>query len=254
LLAALGVGSFASLAAAQPSSGAILAYGPLANAVPTVGGTLLIVLSVLLMFVAFRLLKHRTQSGTQLFVAVLAVGALATGAGGVKLVADAYAAAATEMTNPNGGVLTLPPGVSLVSNATDVRQHILSIQYLGGCSNQPNAKGAQLEAPPPAGTCSTSTSLAPQSTEYCEIEVVCPKTCAFAWNPNFYVDFTNSEFVGSGNYWSDPACTIPNGNLSRKWVYSPSGQANANGLCVTYMGAGFVAIPSNGPLVFECVI
>ena len=158
------------------------------------------------------------------------------------------------MTSANGGVLTLPAGLSQVTNATNVRQQITSIQYLGGCTSQPPAlKGAQLEAAPPVGTCSTSTSLAPQSAEYCEINVVCPKTCAFTWNPNFYVDFTNSDFVGSGNYWSDPACTVPNGNLSRKWVYSPSGQANANGLCVTYMGAGYVAIPSHGPLVFECV-
>jgi len=78
--------------------------------------------------------------------------------------------------------------------------------------------------------------------------------CAFAWNPNFYVDFSGSNFVGSGNYWSDPACTVPNGNLSRKWVYSPSGQANATNICVANMGAGYFATPSHGPLVFECIL
>jgi hypothetical protein len=83
---------------------------------------------------------------------------------------------------------------------------------------------------------------------------VAPSTCAFAWNPNFYVDFSSSNFVGSGNYWSDPDCTVPNGNLTRKWVFSPSGQANATNICVANLGAGFVATPSHGPLVFECVI
>jgi hypothetical protein len=81
-----------------------------------------------------------------------------------------------------------------------------------------------------------------------------PSTCALAWNPNFYVDFSKSNFVGSGNYWSDTACTVPNGSLSRKWVFSPSGQANATTICVANMGAGYAAIPSHGPLVFECVI
>ncbi|MBK9749142.1 MAG: hypothetical protein IPO91_20515 [Chloroflexi bacterium] len=77
--------------------------------------------------------------------------------------------------------------------------------------------------------------------------------CALAWNPNFYVDFTNSNFVNSGNYWSDPACTIPNGNLSRRWVYSPSGEANATSICVANLGAGYIAVPSHGSNVFECV-
>jgi len=86
---------------------------------------------------------------------------------------------------------------------------------------------------------------------YCAVPV---STCAYAWDPNFYVDFSGGNFVGSGNYWSDPECTVPNGNLSRKWVFSPSGQANATDLCVANMGAGYVAIASHGPLVFECVL
>ncbi len=100
--------------------------------------------------------------------------------------------------------------------------------------------------------------LPPEIPEVLEIvEEVAPiipvNYCALAWNPNFYVDFTSSNFVNSGNYWSDPACTIPNGNLSRRWVFSPSGEANATSLCVANLGAGWIAIPSHGPDVFECV-
>jgi hypothetical protein len=262
LLAGLGLASVASLAAAGGSTGAVITYGPLSIAapVPTLSGSLLIALSVLLMLVALRLLKNRPHAGANLVIAVVAVAALATGAGGTKLLADAYAGVLeSQMTNPAGGTLEILAGGSRVVNATEVPQQITKIQYTAGCSNQPPAvDGAQVEALADGvsvGACSTSTTLAAQSTEYCDIEVFCPvSTCAFAWNPNFYVDFSGSNFVGSGNYWSDPECTVPNGNLSRKWVFSPSGQANATDICIANMGAGYVAIPSNGPLVFECVL
>jgi hypothetical protein len=80
------------------------------------------------------------------------------------------------------------------------------------------------------------------------------KRCALAWNPNYYVDFSGSDFVNSGNYWSDPDCTINNGNLGRNWVFSPSGQANATSICVANLGVNYVAIPSHGPVVFECAL
>jgi hypothetical protein len=78
-------------------------------------------------------------------------------------------------------------------------------------------------------------------------------TCAFTWNPNYYVDFSHSNFINSGNYWGDPDCTIYNGNLGRNWVYSPSGQANAESICIANLGTSYIAIPSEGPFVFECV-
>jgi len=159
--------------------------------------------------------------------------------------ADAYAAIpGVQMTSAVGGTLNVPPGQSQVVNATQVPQSIKSIQFTQGCSQR--APGSSTSA------CSTSSILAPQSAGQCDIDVIC--RCAYTWNPNFYVDFSNGDFVGSGNYWSDQSCTVPNGNLSRKWVYSPSGQANATNICVANLGAGYTAIPSHGPLVFECII
>lgn len=247
LLTALSLGRFTSLVAAQSSSGAVVTYGPViaATAVPTISGSLLIALAALLMLTAKRLIKDRPQSSTNLVVAVVVTFSFASGAGGIKLMADAYAAIpAVQMTDDSGGTLDIPPGVSQVVNATQLPQIFKSIQFSPSCTQRNGGASA--------GTCSTSSVLAAQSVGHCDIEVFCP--CALAWNPNFYVDFSNSDFVGSGNYWSDSSCTVPNGNLSRKWVYSPSGQANATSICVTNMGAGFVAIPSHGPLVFECVI
>ncbi|MBK6743900.1 MAG: hypothetical protein IPG66_13365 [Hydrogenophilales bacterium] len=73
LLAALGLGSFASLAAAG-TGGAVITYGPLiATAVPAISGGLLIVLAALMMLIAFRLIKHRSQAGTNMVIAVVAI-------------------------------------------------------------------------------------------------------------------------------------------------------------------------------------
>lgn len=262
LLPTLGLGSFASLEAAGGSPGAVITYGPqsVAAAVPTISGSLLIMLALLLMLVAVRLLKDRTHTGANLVIAIIATTALATGAGGIKLVADAHAIALeAQMTNPEGGTLNIPAGSSRVVNVTEVPQQITNIQYTAGCSNQPpvntTAQVIALADGSSVGTCATSTTLAAQSAEYCDIEVFCPpSTCAYAWNPNFYVDFSGGDFVGSGNYWSDPDCTVANGNLSRKWVFSPSGQSAATDICIANMGADFIAIPSQGPLVFECVL
>lgn len=261
LLPMLGLGSFASLASAGGSTGAVITYSPqsVAAAVPTISGSLLIVLAVLLMIVAVRLLKDRPNAGANLLIAVVAIASLATGAGGVKLVADAYAGVLeAQMTNAAGGTLNIPSGASRVVNVTEVPQQITNIAYSAGCSSQApvNADApVQADAGTSVGTCTTSTTLAAQSGEFCDIDVVCAvATCAYAWDPNFYVDFSGGNFVGSGNYWSDPDCTVPNGNLSRKWVFSPAGQTAATDICVANMGAGFTAIPSHGPLVFECVL
>jgi len=180
LLAVLGLGSFASLAAAG-IPGAIITYGPVSAAsasIPTISGSLLIALAVLLMLVAFRLLKDRPHAGSKLVIAVAAITALATGAGGIKLVADAHAGAPSQfpMTNEDGGTLTLPPGGPFqVFNNTNVTQEIKKIENncLNGGSNggQPlvqTLNGGQTSK----GTCQVSTRLAP-ATEYCEITVGC---------------------------------------------------------------------------------
>jgi hypothetical protein len=178
-LAVLGLGSFASLAAAG-TTGAIITYGPVgaAASIPTISGSLLIALAVLLMLVAFRLLKDRPHAGTNLVIALAAGAALATGAGGIKLVADAQAVTPVlQMTDPSGNTpLSVPEGGPWqVFNVTNVPLQIRNIQYSPGCSDEPPLNGAQAQAfnGGSVGTCSTSTTLAPQSAEYCEITVFC---------------------------------------------------------------------------------
>ncbi|WP_019571051.1 hypothetical protein [Thioalkalivibrio sp. ALE11] len=67
-----------------------------AQAVPSLGGAMLVILSVLLAFVALRVL-HRRSGGhaSPMLVAGLLGGALVTGGGGGKLISDAHS-----LTNP----------------------------------------------------------------------------------------------------------------------------------------------------------
>jgi len=167
LLFAFGMGSFASLAAAG-MPGAIITYGPAGTSVPTISGPMLIALAVLLMLVAFRLLKDRPASGTNLVIVLTALSALAIGSGGIKLVADAEAVDVFElkMTKEGGGTLNVEPGEWQVSNSTAVPQQIKNIEFSEGCKQ---AVLAGFEA----DSCSPGSTLAPKNIEYCEISVRC---------------------------------------------------------------------------------
>jgi hypothetical protein len=164
---------------ASAGGSAIISYSPLSTAVPTLGGNLLIALAVLLMLIAFRLLKDRQRAGTNLVIAIAAIAALASGAGGFKLVADASAVlpGPLEMTDADGGTVSIPgPGFWEVTNATDVPMKIDSIQFSPGCSDQPPVNGAArdtLNGAVPSSTCTTSTTLAPKAADICTLEVFC---------------------------------------------------------------------------------
>jgi len=175
LFTSLGMVSFASLASA--GSAATITYGPGATSVPTMGGTMLIALAVLLALVAFRLLKDRAHSGSSMVIAIAAVTALASGAGGVKLIADAHANSnVLEMDSESGGVISIPePGSWVISNPTDVDQSINKIDYAPGCGpgmvmiSEPAVTNGAV----PVASCSTSTTLAGGGSETCEIAVSC---------------------------------------------------------------------------------
>ena len=177
----LGMGGFASLATAgtpTPPSGVIITYGPVGTAVPTLSGSMLIALAVLLMLVAFRLLKDRPQSGTRAIIAVTAIAALVSAAGGVKLVADAQATGPS-MDDPDGGSLEFsPPRDSQVyyypiSNSTAIPLQIKAIQYAPDCRNQ-GPSIATFNGGQPLGDCSVSMIIGPQTTqEFCNLSVSC---------------------------------------------------------------------------------
>ncbi len=59
--------------------------------IPTLSGTMLILLSVLLCMVAYRTAKQKNTNSNKLFITVLGAGFLVSASSGVKLVSDAHA-------------------------------------------------------------------------------------------------------------------------------------------------------------------
>ena len=62
-----------------------------ATGIPTLSGTMLLVLSLLLLAVAVRVAKQKDSGANKFFIALLGVSALSMGGGGIKLVSDADA-------------------------------------------------------------------------------------------------------------------------------------------------------------------
>ncbi len=129
---------FSATVSAQSTVGSIT-YGPGSNAVPTLGGSALILLAVLLAVMAFRAKRSQQRQGVNLVVAMTAIAAIASGVGGINLVSDAQAGISIEpffieLDSAGGGTEPLIEGLNLVLNGTGVPQKILSIQLSGGCS------------------------------------------------------------------------------------------------------------------------
>lgn len=133
LLGLAGIGLSSNVFAGS-SVGSIV-YGSGASAVPALGGSALIVLAILLAVIAFRILRTQQHRGVNLVVALTAIAAVASGAGGVRLVSDANAVAVgvVNMTSESGGTVQLFPGPNEVTNVTSVPLTILEIQLVNGC-------------------------------------------------------------------------------------------------------------------------
>ena len=113
-----------------------LTYGP-ATPVPTLSDMMLIVLALLLAAITYRILRQKENTaGRMMVLSLLAVGTLASGVGGVKLINDAYAPPfdEKELTDPNGGVVIVgPSGTTRFINYTDGTTSILGIELAPEC-------------------------------------------------------------------------------------------------------------------------
>jgi hypothetical protein len=135
LLALAGTGLSTNVFAGS-SVGSIV-YGSGAAAVPTLGGSALIVLAMLLAVIAFRILRTQQHRGVNLVVALTAIAAVGSGVGGIRLVSEANAlipVGIVNMTSESGGTVPLVPGPNEVNNATSVPLRILEINLEKGCS------------------------------------------------------------------------------------------------------------------------
>ncbi len=134
-LSALGALLAAPIANAGATGGTII-YGP-ASAVPTLSGGLLIALALLMAAIAFRMLRAQSRSGARMLVWATAVGALASGASGVKLISDAHAVVVhgytVELTSETGGTINISDGPSTLVNTSGVTLQILQMNPAPGC-------------------------------------------------------------------------------------------------------------------------
>ena len=131
-LVTLATAGFTSSVFAQ----ATITYGPSgSSAVPTLGGTALIALSVLMLVVAVRVLKGQKHAGANLVAVITTASALALGVGGIGMVTDAYAdmIQVVKLVDANGGEIQAPEGPSMVVNSTEQTQNLIAINADPGC-------------------------------------------------------------------------------------------------------------------------
>ena len=114
--------------------GGTIVYGPPAESIPTLSGTMLIVLGLLFAVLAFRVLRNHSGGLPLASIMALSVAGL-SGVSGVKLMQEAYAVGYSMSQSNGGSVLIGAIGISVpVDNTTGRAQQIKSVTPNGGCS------------------------------------------------------------------------------------------------------------------------
>jgi hypothetical protein len=118
--------------AGVPAGGGTIVYGPLAESIPTLSGTMLIVLGLFLSVLAYRVL--RTTSGGRPLASLVAVSIAGfAGVSGTKIIQDTYAVGYS-MSQPGGGSIHIIDGNEYpVLNATGRKQQINSVTPDSSC-------------------------------------------------------------------------------------------------------------------------
>jgi hypothetical protein len=123
----LTLGSLLPLNAVFAANG-ILVYAPVAPAnIPTLGGSMLILLSLLLFAASFKLSKKAPSRSTHLLITFFAVGTFISAGGGIKLISDAHALSTHSMVAAGGNLPIDSYVLNNYTNNTGVSQEILSI-------------------------------------------------------------------------------------------------------------------------------
>jgi len=126
-------------------------FGPVST-VPTMSGTMLIILSIFLAFIAFKVMKQRAENKTTLWVTILGTGALLSATGGFHLFDKATASVVAIPITPNITMPLNPTTFNTYRNDTSTPLQVKSIT--GSCampSGMPLCTVGRVVAP--AGTC-----------------------------------------------------------------------------------------------------
>jgi len=106
----------------------VLVYAPVAPAnIPTLGGSMLILLSLLLFAASFKLSKKAPSRSTHLLITLFAVGTFISAGGGIKLISDAHALSTHSMVAAGGNLPIDSYVLNNYTNNTGVGQKIVSI-------------------------------------------------------------------------------------------------------------------------------
>lgn len=124
--------------------GGTITFEPLgATAIPTLGGVMLVILSLLLALVGVLILRRNRRAGggtaVSLAAGALVAGSLASGAGGVKLVQYAQAQVPCppdcEVSDPQGGTFNvLDNANNSYRNTSGVTLRVSELTLHGGCA------------------------------------------------------------------------------------------------------------------------
>lgn len=115
-----------------PDSLGTITFEPLnASSIPTLGGTMMILLAALLAFIAFRSQRAGSGRGSagMLLVGALAAGSLVSGLGGFNLLRDAVAGGGNTISNPSGETLQIFQTLNRYNNDSGVTQRVVDIDF-----------------------------------------------------------------------------------------------------------------------------
>lgn len=124
------LGGAALLGASGTALAQSITYQPLATAIPSLSGVGLVLLATLMAGAVWHFNRNgKGMPGGRFMGLALVVGAVASGASGVKLMGDAWATSLpiVQLDAPAGGTKPLQPGLNCVVNITSVTQQVVDI-------------------------------------------------------------------------------------------------------------------------------
>lgn len=141
------------------------------TAVPTLSGTMLVILSLLLFTVAFRIAKQKNASAGKFFIALLGVSAIASGSSGIKMISEV---------NAGGGGTTIP---SLDVNSTSFSQRLVTENYYTFSNPDSNPTLTILIEPDEDSTCGLFGTGGPVCSDILAPDASCTIACRATGGP-----------------------------------------------------------------------
>ena len=104
-----------------------------ATPVPTLSGVMLMIMALLLAVVGYRVLKQKDNNASRMMVlSLIGVGALVSGAGGIKLINDAYAGFGHEVPAPGQYDIYGGGSVNTYNNTSSATLTVTAIGFQQG--------------------------------------------------------------------------------------------------------------------------